>query len=111
MNLKKGLIKIMEQQVKTSDKNCLVIDENDNVAIALTDLKIGDMCHVVRENKVITIQVRENIPFGHKFALDHFEKDESVYKYGEEIGKTSEQVLQGSWIHTHNMYCDRGLKE
>ncbi|WP_194841248.1 UxaA family hydrolase [Salinibacillus xinjiangensis] len=101
----------MEQETTAGEKNSLVIDARDNVGIALTDLKVGDMCLVSIGNKVVQVELRDDVAFGHKFALKTFAKDESVYKYGEEIGKTTSSVPIGSWIHTHNMYCDRGLKE
>lgn len=91
-------------------KTALVIDQHDNVAIALTDLKKGDICIVRREANEEKIEVIDDVDFGHKFALVDLSKDETVLKYGEEIGKMSESVLRGGWIHSHNMYCERGLK-
>ncbi|GAB7387018.1 hypothetical protein BSNK01_08540 [Bacillaceae bacterium] len=95
--------------VANGEKTALVIDEKDNVAVALCELKSGDSCTVRIGEKRMTVTVREDIPFGHKFALRPLQKNESVYKYGEEIGKMREAVAQGSWIHSHNMYCERGM--
>ncbi|CAM3577527.1 UxaA family hydrolase [Cytobacillus oceanisediminis] len=91
-------------------KAALVIDRSDNVAVALTDLKKGEECILRfndREEKVVLL---EDIPFGHKVAISNIEKDESVLKYGEEIGKMIVPVQRGAYIHNHNMYCERGLK-
>ena len=92
-------------------KKALVLDRKDNVAVSLTDLVAGDSCMVAEDGgkKYETIVI-ENIPFGHKFALIDLDKDAEVYKYGEEIGKMKVALGKGGWIHSHNMYCDRGMK-
>jgi len=94
----------------SEQKTALVIDETDNVAVALTDLKIGDNCLVRFNDRIEYIKVLEDITFGHKFAILDIGKDESVLKYGEEIGRMSLFVQKGGYIHNHNMYCERGMK-
>lgn len=93
------------------EKTALVIDAKDNVGIALTELKQGDDVSVRFTNKIEKIKVIDNIAFGHKFVLFPLDKDEIVYKYGEEIGKMKMSVQTGGWIHNHNMYCERGMKK
>jgi hypothetical protein len=102
---------MMELEKLAGGKKALVIDQKDNVAVALTDLNPGDKCVVIEDGgKQYEVSVTEQIPFGHKFALDHMKKDEPVFKYGEEIGRMKEPIAKGAWIHSHNMYCDRGMK-
>lgn len=91
-------------------KTALVIDDTDNVAVALTDLVKGDECIVRFHNREEVIKVVEDISFGHKFAITNIGQNESVLKYGEEIGKMSVPVQKGEYIHNHNMYCERGMK-
>ena len=101
----------MVSSVVQENKTALVLDQKDNVAVALTDLIAGDVCTVVEDGgKRYEVAVVANIPFGHKFALADLRKDEGVYKYGEEIGKMKGELKKGDWIHNHNMYCDRGMK-
>jgi altronate dehydratase small subunit len=38
------------------------------------------------------------------------EKNAPVIKYGVEIGYMLADTPKGSWIHGHNMGCDRGKK-
>lgn len=91
-------------------KTALVLDQKDNVGVALTDLAAGETCTVIEDGgKQYEVQVSEPIPFGHKFALIDFAKDQGVLKYGEEIGKMKVALTKGGWIHNHNMYCDRGM--
>jgi altronate dehydratase small subunit len=92
-------------------KAALVIHNADNVAVALADLWSGDPCVIRYNDREELITVTDSIAFGHKFALRPIGKDESVLKYGEEIGKMSVPVNKGEFIHNHNMYCERGKKE
>lgn len=92
-------------------KTALVLDQKDNVGVALTDLAAGEVCTVAEDGgRQYEVTVIHDIPFGHKFALTNFAKDDAVFKYGEEIGKMKETLPRGGWIHNHNMYCDRGMK-
>ena len=95
----------------TQDKTALVLHAEDNVGVALSDLKAGDSVLVAQdEGKKYEFQVTEDVMFGHKFALSALSADAPVYKYGEEIGKMKAPVAAGGWIHIHNLYCDRGMK-
>lgn len=94
--------------VNHEEKSAFVIHPTDNVAVALIELNAGEFCTVRIGDQFIKMQVIEDIPFGHKFSLKPLTENESVYKYGEEIGKMINSVEMGSWIHTHNMYCERG---
>lgn len=96
--------------VSTGEKVALIIDDRDNVAVALADLQTGDLCIIRKGNSTEEVMVGENIPFGHKLALVNLNKDESVLKFGEEIGKMKEPVQRGSWIHSHNMICERAMR-
>ena len=50
----------------------------------------------------------EDIPQGHKFALEKISSGEAVIKYGSPIGYATEDIPAGSWIHTHNMKTGLG---
>jgi altronate dehydratase small subunit len=96
--------------ITEENKSALVIHEEDNVAVALADLKTGDKCIARLGEKISVILVKEDISFGHKIALKPIGENESVLKYGEEIGKLNRPVDRGCWIHNHNMFCERGRK-
>ncbi|MCG8540030.1 MAG: UxaA family hydrolase [Clostridia bacterium] len=85
-------------------KKIVVLNDKDNVGVLLESAKAGDYC-IYKDNR---INLFEDIEFGHKIALNDILVDESVYKYGEEIGFTLEDVKKGQWIHNHNMGCRRG---
>ena len=64
-------------------KDCVIINEKDNVGISLAGT--------------------ETIPAGHKFALREIKKGDYVVKYGEIIGRATADIQKGEWVHTHNV--------
>ena len=55
-----------------------------------------------------TITVRDAIPFGHKVAIRRIDAGGDVLKYGEVIGRASEVIEPGQWVHVHNVESVRG---
>ena len=85
-------------------RRSLIIDPKDTVAVLLENAQKGDT--VETPGGIVTLL--DDIEFAHKAAIiDHIPK-QPVYKYGHEIGYTENAVPKGSWIHNHNMLCDRG---
>ncbi len=56
-----------------------------------------------KDNVGITLSGKGEIPAGHKFALRDIPKGEYVIKYGEIIGRASQDIKAGEWVHTHNV--------
>ncbi len=75
------------------------IHSSDNVAVALKDLKAGEMAAA----GAASVTVREDIKSGHKVALRNIAPGENIIKYGFPIGTASAPVPAGAWVHTHNM--------
>ena len=82
----------------------IMIHPADKVAVALSPLKAGTELSVDGQN----ITLLEDIPQGHKFALQDMEAGEEVIKYGCPIGLTTEPVKKGAWVHVHNMKTGLG---
>lgn len=82
----------------------LHMGEADNVVTAITDLETG--MEIPYDGT--TIELRENVPFGHKVALIPIEPGDTVVKYGEPIGAAIESIEPGEWVHTHNCESTRG---
>lgn len=85
----------------------LQLNPRDNVAVVLSHVRVGEEVKVAAQEG-LKITAREDIAFGHKIALLAIEADQPVIKYGEEIGKAKTVILPGSWVHLHNVYCERG---
>ena len=56
-----------------------------------------------KDNVGITLQGKGEIPKGHKYALTDIKKGEYIIKYGEIIGKATQDIKKGEWVHTHNV--------
>ncbi|MBC7120058.1 MAG: UxaA family hydrolase [Candidatus Methanosuratus sp.] len=80
----------------------IMVDESDNVATALTDLKKDAVVEAGIGQTSYKIKLRSDITFGHKFALKRILKGEHVIKYGEVIGRASKDIEVGDHVHVHN---------
>ena len=80
----------------------LLIDEKDNVATAVSDIKAGEVISVKKGSVSKEIKAKEAIAFGHKMALCDLVKGTDIIKYGEVIGRAKKDIKAGEWVHTHN---------
>ncbi|MCD7778183.1 MAG: altronate dehydratase family protein [Clostridiales bacterium] len=71
------------------------LNNNDNVVVAIADIKAGEV--------ICGVTAAEDIARGHKMALVEIPEGENVIKYGYPIGHTTETVTPGKWIHSHNL--------
>ena len=86
----------------------LKINPDDNVAVAISDLKAGEEITVANQ----TIRLAEDVPAGHKVALKDFAEGENVIKYGYPIGHTRKALGKGCWINEKNIQTNlAGLLE
>ena len=86
----------------------LQIDKNDNVAVALHDMKKGEQFEYGGEKYLLA----EDIAAGHKFALKNIAEGENAVKYGFPIGHAIKDIKRGEWVHTHNIKTNlEGLLE
>lgn len=81
----------------------LIINKEDNVAVALTNLEAGTVLH-----EVGTMTTLQAIPAGHKVALRNILAGENVVKYGYPIGAAIKQIKAGEHVHTHNTRTSLG---
>ena len=86
----------------------MTVHEKDNVATALSDLVIGDWVTLMGPGKPGNIVANQPIPFGHKIAIMAIEKGEAIVKYGEVIGRATQQITLGKHVHIHNVESLRG---
>lgn len=75
------------------------IHPNDNVAIAVQPLAAG----TVAEVDGTRLELREDVPAGHKVALDKLPAGAMIVKYGFPIGVLTEDVTPGVWLHTEKL--------
>jgi altronate dehydratase small subunit len=86
----------------------MIVNKKDNVATALSDLAIGDQVTLMGTGNPGVIAASQPIPFGHKIALIAIALGEAVIKYGEVIGRATQQIMPGNHVHIHNVESLRG---
>jgi hypothetical protein len=87
--------------------NSLIIDKKDNVAVAISELKAGDIAVYKIGDKLQEIHIVNDIPIYHKFAVQNIEKGNEIYKYGQVIGKATKHIGMGEHVHLHNLISIR----
>lgn len=80
-------------------KRLLKINETDNVAIALTDLKAGEELLL----DTAKIRIQNEVKAKHKISLTDLEPGAKVIMYGIVVGVATEQILTGGLLTTKNI--------
>jgi len=88
--------------------DAIAIRENDNVATALRDLAVGEEIVVGVTDRTLSVTVRQAIPFGHKLALTDIPAGTDILKYGEVMGRATQEIPAGAHAHIHNIESLRG---
>ena len=89
-------------------KKFIQINPADNVIVAIDPLSAGDSITV----GTTTITVSEDIPAGHKVALQDFRTGDPVIKYGFPIGHARNDISTGSRVNEKNIKTNlEGLQD
>ncbi len=70
------------------------IDERDNVAIAVQEIRQGT-------ELMPGVVALSDIPQGHKIALQAIAKDGAIIRYGVVLGYALDAIAKGQWINEH----------
>lgn len=88
--------------------NSVMIEPKDNVAVAIEALSPGMQgVFVTRDGGCKNIEIIDNIPIYHKFAVTDIAGDAPVVKYGEHIGYAGADIKKGQHVHVHNVVSRR----
>lgn len=88
----------------------LVHHHDDNVGVVVVEgLTAGTemLCVVTHDNSDFRLTAKADIPIGHKVALKDLSENDTVFKYGEDIGKMVGSAKVGEHVHTHNCKTKR----
>ena len=88
----------------------LAHNPKDNVAVVVVEgLKAGTKAFgvITETDTPFEIDVLDDIPIGHKVALADFKTDDTVIKYGQDVGRIVATVAKGRHVHTQNMKTKR----
>ncbi|HLH64851.1 MAG TPA: UxaA family hydrolase [Solirubrobacteraceae bacterium] len=89
----------------TAGARVLILDQADNVAVALTDLPRGEV--VATSGDGVVVATVEPIQAAHKLAIRPIAAGEAVIKYGEAIGLAHAAIAAGAHVHIHNVSSGR----
>lgn len=83
--------------------NALIINEKDNVIVAIEPIKNGDdVEYKDLKGQIKKVIALDNIKIYHKVAIKDIAKDNPVIKYGEHIGFALRDIKIGEHVHDHN---------
>jgi (2R)-sulfolactate sulfo-lyase subunit alpha len=88
----------------------LVHEKKDTVGVVVVEgLKAGtDMLGVVTaDDSTVNLKSKMDIPIGHKVALVDIKNGDTVWKYGQDIGKAVADIAKGEHVHVHNLKTKR----
>jgi (2R)-sulfolactate sulfo-lyase subunit alpha len=88
----------------------LVHDKKDTVGVVVVEgLKAGTdmLCVVTADDSSFQLKAAMDVPIGHKIALVEIRKGETVWKYGQDIGRAVADIKKGEHVHVHNVKTKR----
>ena len=64
-------------------------------------------CCVTHDNSTFTLTAEDDVPIGHKIALQDVEEGDTAIQYDEDISKIIADIPKGRHVHTHNCKTKR----
>ncbi len=81
----------------------VILAHHDTVATAVQAISVGVEVNLMYQGRTITVKTEEPILLGHKLAIKEHDKGEPIYKYGCVIGRATQAIPAGAWVHVHNL--------
>ena len=97
-------------QQKSNIPHILAHSPKDNVAVVVVEgLKAGTKAFgvVTEDNSTFSVDVKDDVPIGHKVALIDLTVGDTVTKYAQDVGRMTGPAAKGHHVHTHNMKTKR----
>jgi (2R)-sulfolactate sulfo-lyase subunit alpha len=88
----------------------VVHDEHDSVGVVVVEgVKSGQQLTgwIMDQDKEIKVRAQNDIPIGHKLAIAKLAANDTVIKYGTDIGRTVAPIKVGEHAHVHNIKTKR----
>ncbi|MFW2366616.1 MAG: UxaA family hydrolase, partial [Desulforhopalus sp.] len=80
-------------------RSFLQIDSHDNLIVALQSLKQGTVLEVGKQ----MVELQQDIPAKHKFALEDLDTGATAVMYGVIVGRANQPIRSGELITTANL--------
>jgi (2R)-sulfolactate sulfo-lyase subunit alpha len=88
----------------------VVHDDGDSVGVVVVEgVKAGRKLAgwIMDQDKDIAVTALSDIPIGHKLAIRELKANDTVIKYGVDIGRTIAPIKVGEHLHVHNVKTKR----
>ncbi len=88
----------------------VVHDEGDSAGVVVVEgVKAGQMLSgwIMDQDKDLNVKALSDIPIGHKLAIKDLQSNDTVIKYGVDIGRTIAPIRLGEHLHVHNVKTKR----
>jgi (2R)-sulfolactate sulfo-lyase subunit alpha len=87
----------------------LIHRRGDHVGVATSDIGMGESVVGVYmdDDSEVEVEARGDVPLGHKISVEGIEVGGDVIEYGVRIGKATEGIEAGDYVHTHNLKSAR----
>jgi altronate dehydratase small subunit len=85
----------------------IVLHPNDNVATLIDTGRAAEPVQLTGESSS-RIELRADVPFGHKCAIRLIGKGAEILKYGQVIGRATSDIRAGDHVHVQNVEALRG---
>jgi len=85
-------------------------EAKDNVAVVVVEgVTSGQSLTgwVMDEDRMIELKAMQDIPIGHKLALKDLAPNDTIFKYGIDIGRVVAPIQTGQHAHVHNIKTKR----
>ena len=89
-----------------ANTDIIVHGEKDNVGVVVIEKIIPNQncnCWIMENDKSVQIQSINEILLGHKIAMVDLNVDDTILKYGHDIGKVVKSIKKGEHVHVHNV--------
>ena len=93
-----------------SRPDLIIHDEKDNVGVVVIETtKKGQDCSawIMENDKTVKVPSTNNVPLGHKIALTDFKNEDTIIKYGNDIGRAISNIPKGGYVHVQNLKTKR----
>lgn len=88
----------------------VVHDEGDSVGVVVVEgVKKGDELTgwIMDQDRTVQMTAHSDIPIGHKLATRPLAQEDTVIKYGVDVGRVVAPIAAGEHLHVHNVKTKR----
>ena len=62
---------------------------------------------IMETDETVSVQALADVALGHKRALADIKADDTIIKYGNDIGRAIADIPKGGYVHVHNVKTKR----